>query len=97
MHLPALVTPQSVLMCFKSFSLLQLVLAEIVKRSSEVILEIIDMKDAPKRVIDIAIEIEEDVSVRRNHHIDLVIFTPNNVPNVIFMLLFICDISPHLL
>ena len=40
----------------------QLVLAEIVKRSSEVILEIIDMKNAPRRVIDIAIEIEEDVS-----------------------------------
>ena len=37
-------------------------LAEIVKRSSEVILEIIDMKNAPRRVIDIAIEIEEDVS-----------------------------------
>ncbi|KAL5250114.1 hypothetical protein ACHWQZ_G015993 [Mnemiopsis leidyi] len=39
----------------------QLVLAEIVKRSSEVILEIIDMKGAPRRVIDIAIEIEEDI------------------------------------
>lgn len=39
----------------------QLVLAEIVKRSSEVILEVIDMKDAPRRVIDIAIEIENDI------------------------------------
>jgi len=39
----------------------QLVLAEIVKRSSEVILEIIDMKGAPRRAIDIAIEIEKDI------------------------------------
>lgn len=47
---------------YRWYIFLQLVLAEIVKRSSEVILEIIDMKGAPRRVIDIAIEIEEDVS-----------------------------------
>ena len=46
-------------------------LAEIVKRSSEVILEIIDMKGAPRRVIDIAIEIEEDVSFANRHLIDV--------------------------
>jgi len=39
----------------------QLVLAEVAERSSEIILEIIDMKVAPKRVVDIAIEIEEDI------------------------------------
>ena len=62
----------------------QLVLAEIVKRSSEVILEIIDMKGAPRRVIDIAIEIEEDVSVIPSFHYSFIL----SVKIVVFRLLF---------